>query len=592
MALNLYPLTNVEQPTSHVRIGRSKVGTADVVRVKHNNVPAFFYVDPVDDRVINEIRNNVKLHDNVTDLFGGIERGEPFQIDTDVSLRNVAPCESAELFTTDVDEDRLEAHLRANDYLLHPIDEVTTVDGSNVEFTVAGMRPERHTTLRVTDDTEIEFVDAAPDAGAGAVGGPAGGPAPGGRGGGGGGGGAPGAEEDEVDIDLTPETPTVSFEEDVAGLADVKRTARMLLALFDPGVREEVERRYGSEFVGRGGSMLLYGPPGCGKTLVSEAIAYEAKHNTNIEEEYGTVQFLSVKGGDILSRYPGEAERRVEAVFDQAHGIAQEGFAVLFFDEVETLIPDRSDDGLQRHERSLTNAFLQAMNDVEDNLLVIGATNMPFTIDPAATRRFPIQQFIPQPDEAVMADVWRKQLAPLEAADGVGASIDYDRLAAESIGYTPAEIADRILGTELQRDLVGSVVDEDRAPVEPDTEFLLERLRANEPKTVRQYITSVRDEVDRLEGYPEMRRYVEGQAEELGIAIGGGGGALAELLSGGDGDAPAGNGEGGDADAPVEDSDVGAEGASTTEPGEAEAIDPTEPGRPDDPDGTAGPEGE
>jgi transitional endoplasmic reticulum ATPase len=138
-------------------------------------------------------------------------------------------------------------------------------------------------------------------------------------------------------------------------------------------------------------------------------------------------------------------------------------------------------------------------------------------------------------------------------------AIDYDRLAAESVGYTPAEIADRILGTELQRDLVESVVDADRKPVEPDTEFLLERLRANEPKTVRQYITSVRDEVDRLEGYPEMRRYVEQQAEELGINVGGRR-LPAELLS------ASGGGAGSDPEQRSDEAeDDGAEGAEGAE---------------------------
>jgi len=558
MTLNLNPVTNTTQPTSHVQIGQSKVGSSDVVRVTHRNASAHFYVDPVEDRVVNEIRNNVRVHENVGDVFGGVKLGAPFRVDPDASIREIAVCEEATVSTTDIAEDRLETYLRSTGYLLHPIEEVAEIDGSLVGFTVVELSPSRHTTLRVTDDTDIEFADPA-EADPAEIPGPAAGrsgtaDSPGSDPHGG---GRDRADEQEVDIDLTPETPTVSFEEDVAGLEDVKRTARTLLALFDPEVKHEIERRYSREFAGRGGSMLLYGPPGCGKTLVSEAIAYEAKHNTNIEKEYGSVQFLSVEGGDILSRYPGEAERRVEAVFEEAHSIAQEeGFAVLFFDEVETLIPDRSDDDLQRHERSLTNAFLQAMNDIEDNLLVVGATNMPFTIDPAATRRFPIQQFIPQPGEEVMTDVWHKTLAPLEAADA-GVDIDYERLGAESVGYTPAEIADRVLGADLQRDLVESVVDPDREPIEPDTEFLLDRLADNEPKTIRQYVVSVRDQADELEGYPEMRRYVENQADRLGVSMSGGG--LSELLAaaetasgdGGDGDSsddgdPSGGGPGGD----------------------------------------------
>jgi len=69
-------------------------------------------------------------------------------------------------------------------------------------------------------------------------------------------------EDESVSVDLNPKKPTVNFEDDVAGLSEVKQTAKMLLALFDPAVREEVIDRYGEEFASRGNSMLMYGPPG------------------------------------------------------------------------------------------------------------------------------------------------------------------------------------------------------------------------------------------------------------------------------------------------------------------------------------------
>ncbi|MFC6793410.1 ATP-binding protein [Halobaculum halobium] len=238
-------------------------------------------------------------------------------------------------------------------------------------------------------------------------------------------------------------------------------------------------------------------------------MAYEAKHNTDIEDSYGEVVFLEVRGSDVVSKYSGESEKNVRAAFEQAHEAAGDGFAVLFFDEVETLIPDRSDD-IQRHERALTNAFLQEMNDVEDNLLVIGATNMPFSIDPAATRRFPIQQFIPQPDAAVMSEVWRTSLGRISEELGEEAIAE---LGEASVGYTPAEIADRILGSELQRELIESVIDGDA--ITPDKEYLMEKLEESEPKTVRQYVSSTMKQASELEGYPEMKRYLEEQAQQI-----------------------------------------------------------------------------
>lgn len=520
---NLQPITNESQPTSHVRIGESKVGSSEMVRIEHRGVGAFFYVKPVDD-FVGGIGNKVKFHKNVAKLFGGIDYSAPsFYVDTKVSKRDVEVCRSVELHVRGAPEDRIEQFMRESEYLVHNMEEVISNGDDLVPVQVYSMDPSGYRTLRITDDTDITFVSGSevrdrPPVSAGSTGESS---DPGRSS------GQNGADsEDEVDIDITPEKPTSSFEEDVAGLETVKSTARTMLAMFDPEKQREVIERYGDEFASRGGSMMLYGPPGCGKTLVSEAIAYEAKNNTNIEDEYGDVKFLKVKGGDVLSRYPGESERRIEAVFDQAHRVAQDGFAVLFFDEVETLIPDRSDDNLQRHERSLTNAFLQEMNDIEDNLLVIGATNMPFTIDPAATRRFPIQQFIPQPDADVMSQVWEVNLQTLPDAD----EIDFDRLGEASVGYTPAEIADRVLGSELQREFVESVVKPDREPIAPDTEYLLDRIAETESKTVKQYVASVREQIDDLEGYPEMQSYVEDQAEKHGIPLQNGRG-LGDLLA-------------------------------------------------------------
>lgn len=521
--VNLKPITKEERPTSHVRVGRSKIGgDTDVVRISHSDREAFFRVESADDRVMSDIGSKAYIHENVADLFGGISYDEPFVVDSGASIASVPTCESVSIHAAGASTDALEEHLRSTEYLLHRIEEVAQIRGSLVRFVVGEMSPSAYSTLRVTAETDIEFleepIDPTPATGAGGTGD---GRGPGGQGPGGG-----PESEGGATVSIDPTVPQVSFEEDVAGLTEVKETARMLLALFDTDVRQEIVDMYGEEFADRGGSMLLYGPPGCGKTHVSEAIAHEAKENTDIEDQYGQVTFLEVRGSDIQSKYAGESEKNVSAVFDQAHSIAQEdGFAVLFFDEIETLIPDRSDDNLQRHERAVTNAFLQEMNDIEDNLFVIGATNMPFTIDPAATRRFPIQQFIPQPNEEVMAEVWEKQLSSLPNAD----RIDFERLGEETVGFTPAEVADRILGTDLQRELIRSVIDGN--PREITTEYLLDQVEQTEPKTIRQFVTSVRDQVDELEGYPELKRYVTAEADRLGIRMNAGGDPLSELLA-------------------------------------------------------------
>lgn len=511
---NSEPIFDTNHPTSHVTVDGNLIDESrEIVRLKSRGKEGAFYAKPPDDEVEDFLATGspeVRMNRNVARLFSSrpeeIRAASSFIVDTSITLEQIHECRSTELHIEgSISEQKIEQLLRSSEYLLHEIEEIISTNKGNITVDVVSMEPADFTTLRITDETEMTFLDKEEYANRRREDGTQ----------------QQGTEgEMNVDIDLSPKKPTVSFEEDVAGLEGVKETAQMLLALFNPETKREVEQRYGSKFADRGGSMLLYGPPGCGKTIVAEGIAYEAANNTNIEQQYGDVKFLQVKGGDILSRYPGEAERRVEAVFQRAHEIAQNGFAVLFFDEIETLIPDRGDDDLQRHERSLTNAFLQEMNtdEMEDNLFVIGATNMPFTIDPAASRRFPVQEFIPQPDAEVMSDVWRTELSELASEANMDIEIDYERLGDESEGYTPAEITDRILGTDLQRELIQSVVSPGE-PIVPNTSYLLDRLEENEPKTIRQFVTSIRDEMDSLEGYPEMRRYVEEQSKKFDISI-------------------------------------------------------------------------
>ena len=524
--LNLDPIIKDDQPTSHVKLGESKVGkNTDVVKIKHNNRSGYFRVKTEEDTLVDRIGNNIYINENLANFFNGIHRGnnKKFLIDTDVNTAQIPECEYACFYATSNDS-KVEKYLKDSNYLLHPIEEIP--DQSNIgKIVPLDVEPTGWDTLKITQNTEIEFKEQSNHESSSTTSGAQSNGQPDGF-------GVSSndtqqSQQESVDVTIEPKKPTVSFEEDVAGLPEVKSTAKSLLSLFDPDVRNEVIERYGEEFASRGNSMMLYGPPGCGKTLISEAIAYEAKFNTNIEQNYGEVKFLQIKGSDVLSKYSGESEKRVEAIFEKAHQVARNGFAVLFFDEVDTLIPDRGDDSLQRHERSLTNAFLQEMNEIEDNLLVIGATNMPFTIDPAATRRFPTQQFIPQPDQEVMTEVWEKNLTGMNT----GKDIDCDKLGAASKGYTPAEIADRVMGSELQKELVESVYNPNKEPIDPDAEFFISKLQEEDPKTIRQYIASIRDQVEELEGYPDLRDYVEEQADRLGMSIGHKSSPLEQMLT-------------------------------------------------------------
>jgi len=115
---------------------------------------------------------------------------------------------------------------------------------------------------------------------------------------------------------------------DVVGLDEAKEHATSLVTLYDDGTYDELTEKYSEEIVSKEGSLLLYGPPGCGKTMIAEAIA-----NEFISELDRDVVLMQVSGSDILSKLQGESEGNVREIFEDARAKAgSNGFVVLFFD--------------------------------------------------------------------------------------------------------------------------------------------------------------------------------------------------------------------------------------------------------------------
>ena len=229
--------------------------------------------------------------------------------------------------------------------------------------------------------------------------------------------GAP-IEKDNL-VPLSTVNKKVHFE-DIVGMGDVKKTVR--LKIIEPFVNPKLFARFQKT---SGGGILLYGPPGCGKTMFAKAIASECQS-----------EFISVDISDVLSMWVGQSEGNLAAIFDKARANTP---CVLFFDEMDALAHARSKSNSD-HSRTLVNELLNQMDGLgKDNrqILILGATNMPWDVDSAAKRpgRFSRQIFIPPLDEPARAELFRKKLEALPCED-----LDFEALAAQTAFCSGADL--------------------------------------------------------------------------------------------------------------------------------------------------------
>jgi SpoVK/Ycf46/Vps4 family AAA+-type ATPase len=204
----------------------------------------------------------------------------------------------------------------------------------------------------------------------------------------------------------------------VGGMESLKEEIR--LGIIYPFLQPELYKKYGKKI---GGGILLYGPPGCGKTFIARATAGEIN-----------ASFISVGIEEILDMYMGQSEKNISNIFKEARVKAP---SVIFFDEVDALSTDRMKNN---GKPSVVNQFLTEMDGIEDNnqnLMIIGATNTPWQVDAAFKRpgRFDKIIFVPPPDKIARAEIFKLNLfdKPLD-------SIDYLKLAEKTNFYSGADI--------------------------------------------------------------------------------------------------------------------------------------------------------
>lgn len=227
-----------------------------------------------------------------------------------------------------------------------------------------------------------------------------------------------GKNQDKV-IEFQSHRKTINFS-DVGGLEKLKDTIRMKIIkpFINPGLFDKFKKKIG-------GGIMLYGPPGCGKTFIARATAGEVN-----------AKFIPVHITDILNPYIGVSEQNLRDIFDQARANKP---SVLFFDEIDALGYNRAKSSSDL-TRTIIDQLLTEIEGIESNvdkLLIIGATNMPWDVDPAFKRpgRFDKLVFVPPPDEEAREIIFRLKLTdkPID-------SIDFKLLAKQTELYSGADI--------------------------------------------------------------------------------------------------------------------------------------------------------
>ncbi|MHA1595679.1 MAG: AAA family ATPase [Candidatus Baldrarchaeia archaeon] len=222
-----------------------------------------------------------------------------------------------------------------------------------------------------------------------------------------------------IESAIVTERPLISFN-DIADLEEAKGILRE--AIIIPMLRPDLFKGARRPWKG----ILLFGPPGCGKTLLAKAVAAECN-----------ATFFNVDAATLVSKWLGESEKLVKTLFTLAR---ERQPAIIFIDEVDSIASVRREDEIGG-ERRLKTQFLLEMDGLksesDERIVVIGATNRPWEIDPAMRRRFERRIYVPPPDKYARVQIFKIHTRGLD----LDPSVDFDKLAELTDGYSGADIA-------------------------------------------------------------------------------------------------------------------------------------------------------
>jgi len=217
-----------------------------------------------------------------------------------------------------------------------------------------------------------------------------------------------------------PAGPIIGFD-DVGGLEKVK--TQMRRRIINPFLKKDLFVKFKRR---AGGGVLMYGPPGCGKTMLARALAHECR-----------AKFVNVKASDILDKWIGESEKNIASIFAEARADKP---VVLFFDEIEALAQKRQFGDSHKINTTISTLLTEMDGFESDNegVLIVGATNVPWSLDSAFRRpgRFDRTIFVPPPDKLARKFILKNQLIDRP----VDPTLDISPLINRSSGFSGADL--------------------------------------------------------------------------------------------------------------------------------------------------------